>query len=371
MSMLSIGIVGLPNAGKSSLFKALTREQVDIANFPFTTVEPNVGIVKVPDPRLEVLTKISESKKTTYAAIKFLDIAGLIKGAHKGEGLGNEFLADIKECDAILLVLRGFGNKDIVHTEGEVDPARDAGILKVEMIMKDLEQIEKVEERLHRETAQNKDKIKELTIIQQWLRNLQAGSWRELETPEEKILDRSLNLLSAKPIIAALNINDRETLDTDHKTWAESMIKNINQEFNGVIGENILAIDVKTESELADFPEEDAKEWRGRYQPLEGLIKKCYDALDLITFLTTGPEETRAWAIKKGITAQQAAGVIHSDFEKNFIRAEIISYEELVSFGVESSVNAWQKAKEAGKIRLEGKAYIVQDGDVVFFRIGK
>ncbi|MBU1163993.1 redox-regulated ATPase YchF [Patescibacteria group bacterium] len=343
----SIGIVGLPNVGKSTLFKALTKKQVDASNYPFCTIDPNVGVVAVPDHRLEKLSKFSKSEKTIPTTIEFVDIAGLVKNAHKGEGLGNQFLANIREVDAIVEVLRSFSDKNVIHVDGKIDPDSDKQTIDLELIFADMQTVEK---RMRKNQKDLNANSKDAKILQPILDNLKTGfnngiPAREIVTEEkEKLLIRDLSLLTIKPIIYVLNVDE-----------------------NNIVEESdYITISAKIESELAELPPEDAKNYLDelsiKYSGLDQLIKKSYELLDLITFFTTGPKETRAWTVKKGVKAPQAAGVIHTDFESGFIKAETINWQELLNHQSEL------EAKEKGMIRIEGKEYVIQDGDSVLFR---
>jgi len=345
----SIGIVGLPNVGKSTLFKALTKKQVDAANYPFCTIDPNVGVVAVPDERLEALTKISSSAKTVYTTIEFVDIAGLVKGASKGEGLGNQFLANIRECDAIAQVVREFTDPNVIHVDGKVNPESDKETINLELIYADLKTLQQRIGKNAKELHANSKEGKELQPILDKLKTgLDEGKMaRDLMTdPKEIEAVRDLHLLTMKPMIYVLNVDE-------DKIYQES---------------DYIAISAKIESELAELPPEEAKEYLKELKldasGLDRLIKKSYEILDLITFLTSGPTESRAWTIKKGTKAPQAAAVIHTDFEKAFIKAEVINWQDFVNAGGES------KAKEKGLIRTEGKEYIIKDGDVCHFKVG-
>lgn len=345
---LSIGIVGLPNVGKSTLFKALTKKQVDASNYPFCTIDPNVGVVAVPDERLDALAKLSNSQKTLYTTIDFVDIAGLVKGAHQGEGLGNKFLANIREVDAIVQVLRHFTDKNVTHVDGRVDPESDKETINLELIFADLQTVEKRMEKNKKDlNAQNKDaKILQpiLDKLKSGLENGQLAS-EIIKDKEEKFLVKDLNLLTIKPMIYVLNVDEDNTFqESDYVT-----------------------VSAKIESELSEMSAEEAKEFLKdlglESSGLDKLIKKSYEILGLVTYLTTGPAESRAWTIKVGTKAPQAAGVIHTDFEKNFVKAEIINWKDLVDAGSENA------AKEKGLIRLEGKEYVMQDGDVAHFKV--
>ncbi|MDD3301512.1 MAG: redox-regulated ATPase YchF [Patescibacteria group bacterium] len=353
---LSIGIVGLPNVGKSTLFNILTKKGVDASNYPFCTIEPNVGVVRVPDFRVEKLAEISKPAKTIYTTIEFVDIAGLVAGASKGEGLGNKFLAHIRECDAICEVVREFKDTNVIHVDGRVDPESDKETINLELILADLATIEKRLEKSRREAKSgNKEIIFQNEISERIFKHLESGkAVRDLEfTEEEMVFVKSLCLLTIKPMIYLLNI--------DEGYGGENILKAEKEE--------VIAVNVKLEEEIASLPEEEQAEYikeLGLEQSgLDKLIRSAYDILGLDTFFTTGPDETRAWTIKKGTKAPQAAGTIHTDFIKGFVRAEVISFDQFIAAGGDA------KARELGTLRVEGKEYIVKDGDICNFLINK
>jgi GTP-binding protein YchF len=352
---LSIGIVGLPNVGKSTLFNLLTKKGVEAANYPFCTIDPNVGVVKVPDYRLQKLAEISHPKQIIPTTIEFVDIAGLVAGASKGEGLGNQFLAHIRECDAICEVIRDFKDNNIIHVNGHIDPKDDQETINTELILADLSSIEKRLDKSRREAKSgNKELIHNTEILEKIYEHLAAGkSARELVFAEEDLFFvKNLNLLTNKPILYLLNIDEN---------YQESDLNKIS--------DFLLKINVKLEEEIMNLPEDEQaeyiKELGLKQSGLDKLIQISYKLLGLETFFTTGPDETRAWTVKRGSKAPQAAGEIHTDFIKGFIRAEIINWEKLVECGSEP------KARELGLIRTEGKDYIVQDGDVCHFLVSK
>jgi hypothetical protein len=350
---LSLAIVGLPNVGKSSLFNLLTKTKAEASNYPFCTIDPNVGIVEVPDKRLEALTKVSKSKKTIPTAIEFVDVAGLVKGAHKGEGLGNQFLANIRECDAICEVIRDFQDENIIHVAGKVDPKEDKETINLELIFADLSTVTKRMKKAQKETkAGDKEKIAFYELLKKIKANLEdAVAIRDVELNEkERKMIKQLNLLTIKPILYIVNTDSPEKYQNNNEN-------------------NSLAINVKIEQEIIDLPKEEQKEFLKELNMgssgLNKLITASYKLLDLETFLTTGLEETRAWTIKKGATAPEAASAIHTDFQKHFIRVEVINWETLIEAGSEKN------AKEKGLIRTEGKDYVVKDGDVCHFLINR
>lgn len=348
---LQIGIVGLPNVGKSTLFKALTKNPVDINNYPFCTIEPNVGIVKIPDIRLEKLAKMSNSAKIIPAVIEFVDIAGLVKGASTGEGLGNKFLANIREVDAVIQVVRVFKNDKIIHVHNQINPQDDIEIINTELILADLETIKKVKVRIEKELRGNKKGADiQLEVINKIQKNLDEGKLANttslnLTDENTNIIVRELSLLTMKPFIFVYNVSDLN----------ENLPQNLENKKH-------VKLDIKIEEELLEMSADEAKELEIKSN-LDELALKAYEILGLITFLTTGEDETRAWTIKKNSTAPIAGMAIHNDFKDKFIRAEVIAWDKLLEIG------AWNKAREIGKIRSEGKDYIVQDGDVIEFKI--
>jgi len=358
---IKIGIVGLPNVGKSTLFKTLTKKPAETANYPFTTIEPNVGIVEVPDPRLAQLAKVSKSLKTIPTIVEFVDIAGLVKGAHQGEGLGNKFLANIREVAAIAEVVRVFPDKDVQHVHDSVDPAHDIDVINTELIMSDLEIVTK---RLEAATRAAKSGDKEAILEQALLTKLNKGLARGQAArditinKDENLLLKTLQLLTAKPIIYIANLSEEQYKDIGLRQQAMTEL--------GVAADLAVPISAKIEAELIELPTAEQKIFLKELGLIESgltqVIKQAYQILGLITFFTSGEPETRAWTVKKGALAPVAAGVIHTDFQKGFIKAETVNWQELVQAG------GWASARERAKVRTEGKDYIVQDGDVMLFK---
>lgn len=359
------GIVGLPNVGKSTIFNAITKAGAESANYPFCTIEPNVGIVEVPDERVDFLIKIVEPKKTTRATMEFLDIAGLVQGASKGEGLGNKFLGHIRQVTAIAHILRCFEDENITHVHVDVDPVRDAEIVNMELILADLESVEK---QLHRvsKIARGGDKTaaREQDLLEKFQTLLGEGQpgravWRELAEEDRKIAE-SFNLITTKPVLYVANVSEEHLGDEENDAIQKA------RELAEKEGAQFIKLCGNVESELAEMEPEEATEYLtelGQTESgLDRMIRGGYSLLNLITYFTAGVQEVRAWTIPRGYTAPQAAGVIHTDFERGFIRAEITSFEDVGEYG------SMAKAKEAGKMRLEGKEYVMRDGDVAYFR---
>ena len=352
---LSIGIVGLPNVGKSTLFNALTKNNVLAANYPFATIEPNVGVVGVPDERLAKLAEIFTSEKLLPAALSFVDIAGIVKGASEGAGLGNKFLANIRETDAICQVIRVFNDGDVVHVDGRIDPGSDMETINTELALADLQTIEKALPRLEKEARTNKEIAPVVEAVKKAEAHLQSGKPLSSSGLDLELL-RELHLLTAKPFLYVFNVDAAELNDGDLRKKLADLVAPAEAIF----------LDAKTEAELAELSDEDALELLqsiGMKEPgLATLARVGFSVLGLQTYLTAGPKEARAWTIHKGDTAPMAAGVIHTDFQKGFIKAEIVSFDDLIAAG------SMAEAKAKGKVRMEGKEYVMADGDVVEFR---
>lgn len=361
---LTAGIVGLPNVGKSTLFNAITKAGALAANYPFATIDPNVGIVEVPDERLNKLTEMVEPKKTVPTAFEFTDIAGIVKGASKGEGLGNKFLAHIREVDAICQVVRAFNDENVTHVSGKVSPVDDIEIINMELILADLESVEKRLPRLEKMAKQkDKDAMAEAAILQkikEGLENDQPVRSMEFSEEEAKYV-KNFHMLTQKPMLYVANVAEEDIGSTEGNVHLENI-----REYADKEGSEVIVISAKVEEEIAVLDEDEKEMFLEELgiseSGLDKLIKASYDLLGLATYFTAGVQEVRAWTFKKGMTAPECAGIIHTDFKKGFIRAETVSYDDLVAAGSEV------KAKEAGKVRLEGKEYIMKDGDVVHFR---
>ena len=361
---LTAGIVGLPNVGKSTLFNAITKAGALAANYPFATIDPNVGVVEVPDARLDKLTELVEPKKTVPTAFEFTDIAGIVKGASKGEGLGNKFLSHIREVDAICQVVRCFEDGNITHVSGKVNPIDDIEVINLELILADLESVEK---RVQRVSKMAKQKDKEALVEEPILLKLKEALEAEkparsveLSDDELKVI-KGLHLLTIKPMLYVANVSEDEVAEADENEYVKQV-----REYAAAEGAQVITICAKIEEEISELNDEEKamflEELGIKESGLDQLIRASYDLLGLATYFTAGVQEVRAWTFRKGMKAPQCAGVIHSDFERGFIRAETVSYDDLVEAGSMSA------AKEAGKVRLEGKEYIVQDGDVMLFR---
>ena len=362
---MKLGIVGLPNVGKSTLFNSLTKAGAESANYPFCTIDPNVGVVAVPDERLKKLGDLYHSKKVTPAVIEFVDIAGLVKGASKGEGLGNQFLANIRECDAIVHVVRCFEDTNIVHVDGSIDPLRDIETINLELLFSDLEILELRYSKISKAARMDKSLQKEAQMQERLKEHMEAGNMAktfELEDEDEEAWFKEYGLLTAKPVIYAANVAENEVADDAAGNAGVQAVK----EYAAKEGSEVFVICAEIEQEIAELDDDEKalflEELGMKESGLDKLIKASYSLLGLISYLTSGEDETRAWTIKKGTKAPQAAGKIHSDFERGFIKAEVVNYQDLMDCGSTAA------AKEKGLVRMEGKDYVVQDGDVILFR---
>lgn len=362
---MKLGIVGLPNVGKSTLFNSLTKAGAESANYPFCTIDPNVGVVAVPDERLKLLGDLYHSKKVTPAVIEFVDIAGLVKGASKGEGLGNQFLSNIREVDAIVHVVRCFEDSNVVHVDGNVNPLRDIETINLELIFSDLEILERRIAKVAKGARMDKEQAKELAMLERVKERLEDGKLAigfETEDEDEEEYFKNLNLLTAKPVIYAANVGEEDLANDGADNAGVQAVR----EYAKETGSEVFAICAQIEEEISELDDEERQMFLDdlglKESGLEKLIRASYHLLGLMSFLTSGEDETRAWTIKQGTKAPQAAGKIHTDFERGFIKAEVVNYKELLENG------SLAAAREKGLVRMEGKEYVVQDGDVILFR---
>ena len=360
-----LGIVGLPNVGKSTLFNSLTKAGAESANYPFCTIDPNVGVVAVPDERLKLLGDLYHSKKVTPAVIEFVDIAGLVKGASKGEGLGNQFLSNIREVDAIVHVVRCFEDSNVVHVDGNVNPLRDIETINLELIFSDLEILERRIAKVAKGARMDKEQAKELAMLERVKERLEDGKLAigfETEDEDEEEYFKNLNLLTAKPVIYAANVGEEDLANDGADNAGVQAVR----EYAKETGSEVFAICAQIEEEISELDDEERQMFLDdlglKESGLEKLIRASYHLLGLMSFLTSGEDETRAWTIKQGTKAPQAAGKIHTDFERGFIKAEVVNYKDLLENG------SLAAAREKGLVRMEGKEYVVQDGDVILFR---